>query len=77
MKQVAFWRVYKLELKGADAQPVFWKAKDRRLPYLLRLNKRKGTIYGIIWGKREVKLDFTIITQDRERIEASCKLKIE
>jgi hypothetical protein len=78
LKRFLFWRVYKLQLEDKQIRPFFWQIKDKqRLPFLLRLNKRKGTIYGIVWGKQDIALDFVIIVQNRERITANCKLEIK
>lgn len=78
LKRILFWKVYQLQLEDENIQPFFWQLKDeQRLPFLLRLNKRKGTIYGIAWGSTTLNLGLVVMTQDRETFEASCALEIK
>ena len=77
IRRFLIWKTYQLELEG-DIRPIHWQlAENQKLPFGLRLNKNKGIISGMAWGKKEYDLNLNIITQDRRKIEASCKLGVK
>ncbi|MFH1440745.1 MAG: cohesin domain-containing protein [Candidatus Omnitrophota bacterium] len=79
VKHLFIWRSYRLELaKESRIMPLSWElSKKQKLPFLLVLDKKNGSIFGIVWGKGEFELKLNIITKDKQFIEVPCKLKIE
>ena len=77
LNRFLLWRSYKLEI-GEGASPLYWElAEKQKLPFWLKLNKVYGTIYGVVWAKKDVELKLKVITNTGMSKEAVCKLKIK
>ena len=76
LKRLLCWRSYQLQLKGG-IQSDHWELKDgKKLPFLLKLDKEKGTIYGVVLSRENVELPFRITTRHQGKVDATCTLRI-
>lgn len=78
VKKFMIWRSYELKMRKGAAEPISWElGTKQKLPFMLKLDKKKGTIYGIVWGKGRFKLRLNMIAADKQVIESSCKLMVD
>ncbi|MFH1440743.1 MAG: Ig-like domain-containing protein, partial [Candidatus Omnitrophota bacterium] len=79
IKRFLMWRSYQMEIvEGIKTKPLSWVLADKqKLPFMLKLDEHKGTIYGVIWGKGSFDLKIKITTQDQETKEVTIKLNVD
>lgn len=79
VKWFLMWRSYKLGISSeSPVMPDLWELSGKqKLPFLLALNKKNGSMFGIVWGKGEFNLKLNIRAKDKQFIEVPCKLKVE
>jgi hypothetical protein len=82
LKHILIWRTYQLELEeGMEA--IDWQlADDQRLPLGLMFNRKKGTIYGFVVGKRNLEVKLGLIVRDKVKenvraVKTSCMVKFK
>ena len=82
LKHILIWRTYQLELEEG-IEVIDWQlAGDRRLPLGLMFNRKKGTIYGFVVGKRTLEVKLGLIVRDKVKqnvraVETSCMVKFK
>lgn len=71
------WREYALSLVPNKKVSYWDMPGNAKLPYLLFLNKQKGTIWGLVWGSTQTNVDFLVTGNDGANQSVSCELNIK
>ena len=72
------FKVYRVKVSDIHDQPLVYElSQKQKLPFGLAMDRKKGTIYGVVLGKREIELKLKVIFAQKRTKETNHRLLLQ